>query len=204
MKKILIAVCILSMFAISTAGCTKGETDATEASAPTQITTETPTQLPTQPPTETSTVAPTESDTESSTFSEVTVENSTFSVSIVAPIVPETTNPPSSSTDDTSNDTSDDNYTIIDGEWSLSYYEQPNGQHTEAQRSITYIFNDDGTFTVNNNGNIMTGTYTFDGSNLSYTSDASGEQGTFTYNENDKTLIDTDENSEMSAVFIKN
>ncbi len=204
MKKILIAVCILSMFAISTVGCTKGETDATEASAPTQVATKAPTSSPTQPSTEVPTLAPTESDTESSTFSEVTVENSTFSVSIVAPIVPETTNPPSSSTDDTSNDTSDDNYTIIDGEWSLSYYEQPNGQHTEAQRSITYIFNDDGTFTVNNNGNIMTGIYTFDGTNLSYTSDASGEQGTFIYNEDDETLIDTDENSEMSAVFIKN
>lgn len=199
MKKILIAVCILSMFTISTAGCTKGETDATEASAPTQVTTEAPTPSPTQPPTEAPTLAPTEPDTESSTFSEVTVENSTFSVSIVAPIVPETTNPPSSST----YNTSDENYTIIDGEWSLSYYEQPNGQHTDAQRSITYIFNDDGTFTVNNNGNIMTGIYTFDGTNLSYTSDTSGEQGTFIYNEDDETLIDTDENSEMSAVFIK-
>lgn len=200
MKKILIAVCILSMFAISTVGCTKGETDATEASAPTQVATEAPTPPPTQPLTEAPTPAPTESDTESSTFSEVTVENSTFSVSIVEPIVPETTNPPSSSIDDTS----DDDYTIIDGEWSLSYYEQPNGQHTAAQRSITYIFNDDGTFTVNNNENIMTGTYTFDGTNLSYTSDASGEQGTFIYNEDDETLIDTDESSEMSAVFIKN
>lgn len=200
MKKILIAVCMLSLFIIGATGCTQGDTNATEASAPTQASTQAPTQEPTQAPTQAPTQEPTEQPTEASTSAEVTVENSTFSVSIVAPIPTEATESATLAT----GYVSDENFTTLDGKWSLSYYEQPNGQHSAAQRSITYTFNNDGTFTVNNNGNIMTGVYTFDGTNLSYTADANGEQGTFIYDKTNETLSDTDENSDMSAVFIKN
>lgn len=199
MKKAIIAMICIATVALGTTGCTlfNEEQGATEPATEvvTEVVTEAPTKAPTQAPTE----APTEPPTEAPTVV-VEPENTTFSVTVEQPATEPPTTPP------TQAPTVAQTVTLLKpivGEWHLNYYKQSNGQQTSPGGSITYTFNTDGTFSVDNRGNVSTGTFYFDGTTISYKADASGEVGKFTYNATEKQLIDTDESSQMSAVFTR-
>lgn len=198
-KKIFAMICIATIVIMST-GCTMfGDDQPTEPA--TEVSTEAPTELPTEPPTE----APTESSTEAPTESptepeEQEPENTTFAVTVNQTATEAPTEVPTEAP--TVAQTVDLLKTIV-GNWYLDHYEQSNGQQTTPNAVITYTFNNDGTFSVNNRGNVSTGTYYFDGTTISYKADASGEIGEFTYNATEKQITDVDESSQMSAVFTR-
>lgn len=190
MKKTIIAMLCIATVVLGSTGCTlfTGESEATEPA--TEAVTEAVTEAPTPAPTEAPTEPPTEAEP----------ENTTFSVTVNQPV----TEPPTESK--TEAPTVAQTVTLlkpIAGEWYLNYYEQSNGQQTKPSATITYTFNTDGTFSVDNRGNVSTGTFYFDGTTISYKADASDEVGTFTYNDTNKQLTDTDESSQMSAVFAR-
>ncbi len=190
MKKLFIA--LLCITTAVTAGCSTlgGE-------APTEPATEAPTQAVTQPPTQPPTLAPTQPETEPPTEAPTEPqvqepENTTFSVTVneiptQPPTVPQTV----------------ELLTPIMGEWYLDHYEQSNGQQTTPAGEIKYTFNSNGTFSVDNRGNVSTGSYYFDGTTITYTADATGEMGTFTYDAVKKQLVDVDDGVQMSAVFTR-
>ena len=205
MKKIILLFCVMSVVAMSVAGCGKSDDDSskpTDTQPPTQQETVLPTQPPTQPPTQLPTV---EATTQPPTEAEyVPQEPETFYTIIEEPI---TTPPPTEAptlvptqadTEDTS-EFSTENETV-QGSWTLAYYER-NGRHVSPRTDITYTFNLDGTFTVSNSGIERTGRYSFNGKILSYVSDVSGEIGNFTFDE-DKDIL-TDEDSGNVAVFMR-
>lgn len=200
-KTLLIFVSALLVCSAVCCGCSKeGEVEPT--SAPTEKPTITATQAPTKAPTKAPTEAPTEELTEEPT--EIVYNNTesgTFSVIIsetiteAPPTEPSTEEAPTQSTDVSNEE--------ILGSWTLTYYEQSSGQHTNPTRNITYTFNSDGTFKVNSNGNLMSGKYTFDGTTISYIADASAESGSFTYDSSADEIRDVDIASGMTAVFTK-
>lgn len=199
MKSKLVVICLTALLTLCVCGCNSNTEDnqptepATQATAP-------PTQAPTQPPTQAPTPAPTEPPTPEPT-DPPQVEIGTFSVTIeeipTQPPTPAPTQPPTlpaSSTGD---------ITLIRGAWYLDHYEHANGQATNPTRYITYNFNTNGTFSVDNGGTVSTGTYVFDGKKITYMSDATGEIGDFDYDSELLNLVDSDE-SGMKAVFDRN
>lgn len=187
MKKLFIAM--LCLTTAVTAGCSMLSEEA-----PTEPATQAPTQAVTQPPTQPPTLAPTEPETEPETEAPTQVqiqpENTTFSVEINEPITQPPTVPQTVEL-----------LTPIMGDWYLNYYEQSNGQQTTPASVIKYTFNSNGTFSVDNRGNVSNGSYYFDGTTITYTSAVTGEMGTFTYDSVNKKLVDVDDGVNMSAVF---
>lgn len=190
-RKIITIFCITAMV-LALNGCTMlGDKQPTEpaTNAPTEISTEPITAPPTVAPTEAPTEPPTEPPTE---FVEQEPENTTFEVTVYqppteAPTIPQTV----------------ELLKPVVGNWYLDHYEQSNGQHTTPSATITYTFNTNGTFSVDNRGNISTGTYYFDGTTISYKADASGEMGEFSYDATKKQITDVDQGTQMSAVFTR-
>lgn len=194
-KKIFAMLCIATVAIVLTSCTIFGDNQHTEPAteAPTEIHTELITEPPTETPTEPSTEAPTEPPTEPK---EKEPENTTFAVTVNQPVTEAPTEAP------TIAQTVDLLKPIV-GNWYLNYYEQSNGQQTKPNAAITYTFNNDGTFSVDNRGNVSTGTYYFNGTTISYKADASDEIGEFTYNAAKKQITDVDESSQMSAVFTR-
>ncbi|MEE0264215.1 MAG: hypothetical protein UD936_01170 [Acutalibacteraceae bacterium] len=185
MKKLFIA--LLCVTTAVTAGCStlSGEAPTEPATqAPTQAQTEAQTQAPTLAPTEPATEAPTEAPTQAQP------ENTTFAVEVNEPITQPPTVPQTVEL-----------LRPIAGDWYLNYYEQSNGQQTTPAYAIKYTFNLNGTFSVDNRGNISTGSFYFDGTTITYKASATGEMGTFTYDSVKKQLVDVDDGVNMSAVF---
>lgn len=209
MKKKLALICFGALVAVSVAGCSseKTETENSTLTATQQIT-EIVTSAPTKAPTQAATEKLTEEETEEETEI-VYNESGTFSVSYgenitEPPTVAETQVPTEEQTQaETEPEQNNTGITVDDilGSWRLVYYQQSNGQHTNPSRTITYTFNSDGTFKVNNNGTLMSGKYTIDNNIISYVADASGERGSFTYDEASDSLLDIDTDSGMTAVF---
>ncbi|MBQ1991224.1 MAG: hypothetical protein II233_00415 [Clostridia bacterium] len=197
MKRTILAIFCAIAMAILGAGCSMlGDSQPTQPATqpPTQEVTQPPTEAPTQPPTE----APTEPPTEAPTQPQVQEpENTTFSVSVSQAPTETPTQPPT-----TVPQTVELLKPII-GDWYLDHYLQSNGQQTTPGATIAYTFHSDGTFAVNNRGNISTGAYYFDGKKISYVADASGETGEFAYDSTQNQITDVDESSNMSAVFTR-
>lgn len=99
--------------------------------------------------------------------------------------------------------TEPDNSYIILGKWKVTHYVMSDSTQTEAKQEIIYNFKDDGNFTVNINGNEATGIYTYENNVITYTSDTTGESGTFTYDSSTATLNDADAHSDLKAVMVK-
>lgn len=200
MKKTLLLILVSALFACSIVGCgcskETQEIPTTATEKPTLKATQAPTKAPTKAPTE----APTEEPTEEPTEIINNNESGTFSVIIseieteAPPTEPPTEEAPTQATTVVSSEE-------VLGSWTLTYYEQSSGQHTNPTRNITYTFNSDGTFRVSNNGNLMSGKYTFDGTTISYIADASSESGSFTYDSSADEIRDIDISSGMTAVF---
>lgn len=196
MKKVLLWVCFVSLLSLCSCGCDSSDANSnTEVPTTATVATQAPTKAPTEPPTEAPTEALTEEVTQAVTSQP---ESSTFSVTIQEPITEAPTEAPTNATTTTSQSANN-----VEGSWYLDHYEQSNGQKTDASVSIVYTFKADGTFTVNNRGNESSGKYIFADNTITYKADASGEEGTFKYDPDTKTIIDIDENSDMSAVFEK-
>ncbi len=197
MKSKIIILCLTSILTLCLSGCKSKTEDNQPTQLTTQATTEPVTQLPTQPPTQAPTEPPTEPPTEAPT-DPPQAEIGTFAVTIeqmpTEPPTPAPTQPPTlpaASTGDIS---------LIRGSWYLDHYEHANGQATTPTRDITYTFNTNGTFSVDNGGTVSTGTYVFDGKVITYMSDATREIGDFDYDPEYINIIDSDE-SGMKAVF---
>lgn len=191
MKKLFICLFISVLLAFSTTGCGgSGEDSATDAptqkatAAPTQAPT-TATETPTQAATEAPTVETTENNVEPGTFEVIISEIPTEAPTEAPTVAPNYANTP------------------IVGTWKLDHYQQPNGQETKANRSVTYVFNADGTFTMTNSGKTATGRFTYANNVISYTADATSEQGSFRYEPAKNQLVDVDESSGMSAILVK-
>lgn len=180
----MIAFLVVLISVMSLCSCSSGDIQPTEA--PTQKPTEIVTQPPTQEPTEEPTQAPTQAPTELP--QEVTTVFATMSSSRIE------SGTRSFSTGD---------LTLITGTWTLDYYETADKNKTKPKTDISYTFKEDGTFSVSVNGNVATGIFVFDGSKISYTADASGEKGEFTYDSSAKTLNDIDSTGGTTAVMIK-
>lgn len=197
MKRSILAILCVATIAIFGTGCSRlGDNQPTQPV--TQPPTQEATQQPTLPPTQAPTQAPTEAPTEAPTQPQVQEpENTTFSVS-VSQAPTETPTQPATTVPQTV-----ELLKQIVGDWYLAHYLQSNGQQTTPSYIIAYTFHNDGTFAVNNKGNISTGTYYFDGKTISYMADASGEIGKFTYDTTQKQLTDLDEGTQMSAVFTR-
>lgn len=191
MKKLFICLFIFVLLAFSAGGC-GGLAESSTTEAPTQKPTAAPTQAPT-----TATEAPTPTPTEAPTVeaTENNVEPGTFEV-IISEI------PTEAPTEATTAAPSYAGSPIL-GTWRLDHYQQPNGQETKANRVITYVFNADGTFTMTNSGKTATGRFTYANNVISYTADATSEQGSFRYEPAKKQLVDVDESSGMSAILVK-
>lgn len=209
MKKRLALICFGALVAVSVVGCNSDKTETENpTSTATQQVTESVTSAPTKAPTQAATEKLTEEETEEETEI-VYNESGTFSVSYgdnitEPPTAAETQVPTEGQTQaETEPEQGNTGITVDDilGNWRLVYYQQSNGQHTNPSRVITYTFNSDGTFRVSNNGTLMSGKYTINNNIISYIADASGERGSFTYDETSGSLLDIDTDSGMTAVF---
>ena len=205
MKKIVVMLCMLSIFGTVMAGCgNEDEEQKKPTQPPTQQQTQAPTPPPTKPPTQPPTQPPTEAPTPTDPPTQaeyIPPEPETFAIIIEEPITtpPPTEKPTVPVTEEQqptqpSTEFYKDNE-IIEGEWYLAYYERAGGggRHVAPRTTVSYEFNIDGTFTVTNNGIEMTGRYSFNGKTLYYVSDSSGETGAFTFDEEKDILTDEDE-----------
>lgn len=190
MKKVLLCICFAAMLAFTASSCNNdGSNKATEVSVPTA--TQKPTQSPTQAPTEEPTQPPTEEPTSEATQAIYNNEPATFSVHIDSI----QTEPPTKAVSDFTGEP-------VIGSWKLDHYQQSNGQETQVKLSISYTFNSDGTFSMENSGNKATGTFTYSNDTIKYKADATGEEGVFNYNAVNDTLVDVDE-SGISAILVR-
>lgn len=87
------------------------------------------------------------------------------------------------------------------GKWKLSHYENEDGSQVGVNVVVEYYFKNNGTLETRVNGHRSTATYKFDGTNINYTADASGETGRFIY-DSEKDLIYDQQDADLAKAVI--
>lgn len=89
------------------------------------------------------------------------------------------------------------------GKWKLSHYQYDDGTQSNVNVSVEYYIKNNGTFETRVNGHMSSGSYSFDGTNLTLISNASGEGIVLQYDGNSDIIYEQDEEQLAKAIIVR-